>query len=303
MSAVPGAENAAVAQALREMADLLDARHGNPYRALAYRRAADTVAALHASVRYIFEREGTAGLDALPTIGPSIAAAIAELLRSGRWGLLEHERAAADPLALLQTIPGVGAALAVRLRDALGVSTLEALELAVHDGRLVQLLGARRAAAIGASLTQMLDRARTLRLRGAAARVAPQNDADSAVEPAVSLLLALDREYRNAAAAGRLPTIAPRRFNPTGESWLPVLHTRRGDWRLTALFSNTARAHEFDRVHDWVVIYAEDRAHVEHTYTVVTAARGTLAGRRVVRGREAACRAWYDAQQQEALPA
>jgi hypothetical protein len=74
---------------------------------------------------------------------------------------------------------------------------------------------------------------------------------------------------------------------------LPVLHTTRGDWHFTALFSNTARAHELGRERDWVVVYGEDATHGERQYTVVTALRGPLAGRRVVRGREAECRAWY----------
>mgnify|MGYP006370274725 FL=1 len=48
-----------------------------------------------------------------------------------------------------------------------------------------------------------------------------------------------------------------------------------------------------DRVHDWVIIYAEDRDHGQRQYTLVTAARGVLAGQRVVRGRAAACRDGY----------
>ena len=87
---------------------------------------------------------------------------------------------------------------------------------------------------------------------------------------------------------------APRRFNPDGRPWLPVLHTTRGDWHCTALYSNTARAHELGRVRDWVVLYCEDPSHAEHQHTVVTAQHGLLAGRRVVRGREADCAAFYD---------
>jgi hypothetical protein len=68
-----------------------------------------------------------------------------------------------------------------------------------------------------------------------------------------------------------------------------VLHTRRGDWHFTALCSNTARAHQLGRVHDWVVIYAEHPTEGERQYTVVTAATGAASGRRVVRGREAEC--------------
>jgi putative hydrolase len=143
----------------------------------------------------------------------------------------------------------------------------------------------------------MLDRARALRsarplpTAAAAGAVTPELAAQEG--PPVETLLEVDREYRDGAEAGRLPTIAPRRFNPEGKAWLPVLHAKHGDWHFTALFSNTARAHELGRVHDWVVIYAEDRDHHERQYTVVTPPGGPLAGRRVVRGREAECRAWY----------
>jgi DNA polymerase (family X) len=169
----------------------------------------------------------------------------------------------------------------------LGVDTLEALEGAALAGRLeaVEGVGPRRAAAIRAALTDMLDRKRTLR-GGAPRRI-------EGPEPPVEMLLDVDREYRTAAEADKLPRIAPRRFNPEGVAWLPVLHTERAGWHFTALYSNTARAHELERTRDWVVIYAEDEAHHERPYTVVTAGRGRLVGRRVVRGREMECRQWY----------
>jgi len=108
--------------------------------------------------------------------------------------------------------------------------------------------------------------------------------------PGVALLLDVDREYRQKAAAGRLTLISPRRFNPEGKPWLPVLHARRGEWHFTALYSNTARAHELGRTRDWVVIYFYDDDHREQQCTVVTEHRGALADKRVVRGREAECR-------------
>jgi hypothetical protein len=46
-------------------------------------------------------------------------------------------------------------------------------------------------------------------------------------------LLDVDREYREKAAAGQLRSIAPRRFNPSGEAWLPVLHTQRRERHYT----------------------------------------------------------------------
>jgi len=277
----PPRDNAAVGDLLREMAALLEAQgEDNSYRIAAYRRAADTLTALPENVHELFSREGVAGLDALPTIGPGIAAAIAEIVQTGHWGRLDRLRGAAGAEAVLRTIPGIGPQLALRLHDELDVDTLEGLEGAAHDGRLESLagMGARRAASIRAALTQMLDRTRALRRRHPAV---PTDDA-----PPVAMLLDVDREYRERAEAGKLPTIAPRRFNPEGKAWLPVLHTQRDGWTFTALYSNTARAHELDRVHDWVVIYAEDESHHERQYTVVTAGRGVHAGQRVVRGRE-----------------
>ena len=100
------------------------------------------------------------------------------------------------------------------------------------------------------------------------------------------------REYRERAARGDLPVIAPRRFNPTGERWLPILHTTRGDRHYTALFSNTATAHRLGRTRDWVVIYL-DGADGDHPSTVVTESRGLLGRRRVVRGRESECITHY----------
>ena len=96
----------------------------------------------------------------------------------------------------------------------------------------------------------------------------------------------MDREYLEKAKAGQLVRIAPRRFNPSHVAWLPVLHATRGRRHYTALFSNTALAHRLARTDDWVVIYW-DNGRGERQCTVVTAGRGPLKGRRIVRGREA----------------
>ena len=113
--------------------------------------------------------------------------------------------------------------------------------------------------------------------------------------PDVSLLLDIDREYREKAASGVLQKIAPRRFNPVKEAWLPVLHSRFGPWRFTALYSNTDLAHNLRRTRDWVVICFDDDEHDDGQATVVTEWRGELEGRRVVRGRERECAVHYRA--------
>jgi hypothetical protein len=111
--------------------------------------------------------------------------------------------------------------------------------------------------------------------------------------PSVATVLDIDREYREKAARGALKTIVPRRFNPTGEAWLPVLHTARDDWSFTVLFSNTQRAHELQKTRDWVVVYFHTNSEPEGQCTIVTERAGLLAGRRVVRGREIECRRHY----------
>jgi hypothetical protein len=280
-------DSAIVAERLRQAAEILQAQGANPFRVAAYRKAADTVERYDGSLRALLAQRGREGLDALPGIGAGIAAAIAEMLTSGRWSLLERLRGSLDPRTLFRTVPGIGPELAQRIHDALGIETLEALEVACHEGRLAEVagVGPRRVAAIRAALAEILGRARPR--RGDAIPVE--------AEPPVDVLLDVDCEYLDKARAAALPTIAPRRFNPEGQAWLPVLHTRRGDWHFTALYSNTAAAHQLGRTHDWVVLYFHDHDHAERQRTVVTEQRGPLAGRRVVRGREQACRAYYAA--------
>jgi hypothetical protein len=285
-AAAPG-ENAQIADLLRETAQLLEAQGANPFRVGAYRNAAAEIARLPESVRAIFDEKGVAGLEALPHVGRGIAAAIAEMLITGRWSQLERLRGSVDSAQLFQTVPGIGPGLAERIHDALHIDTLEALEVAAHDGRLESVagVGPRRAAAIRAALGSMLRRT----------RVRPPLAPAPSRGPDVSALLEVDREYREKAGGGKLPTIAPRRFNPEGKSWLPVLHAQRAGWHFTALYSNTALAHRLGKVRDWVVIYFYDHDHTEGQHTVVTETRGPLAGRRVVRGREPECKANYAA--------
>jgi hypothetical protein len=286
----PG-ENQAIAEQLRELAGLLQAQGANPFRVGAYRRAADAVQRCGEPVRGLFERAGRAGLQRLSGVGPGIASAIAEILVTGRSSQLQRLRGSVEPEALLQSVPGIGPALARVIHDTLHVDTLEALEIAANDGRVesVSGVGPRRAQMIRAALAALLGRGAQGWRRSAATQ-----------EPSVAVLLAIDREYRERAQAGALPTIAPRRFNPSGESWLPVLHASRDGWHFTALYSNTAQAHRLGRTRDWVVVYFYDRDHVEGQHTIVTESRGVLGGRRVVRGRETECREHYLGAQEAA---
>jgi len=271
-------DNQAIAEKLLELADLLEQQNANPYRVGAYRRAARTAASHPEPLSELAERAGTAGLEQLPAIGRSIALAIQEMLQTGRWMQLERLRGSLDPEQVFQSIPGIGPELARRIHEELEIETLPELELAAHDGRLEQVhgVGSRRARMIAAALGQMLQRR-------------PKRPGPPATEPSVEVLLDVDSEYRRKAAQGKLRKIAPRRFNPSAEAWLPVLHTQREDWHFTALFSNTARAHDLGKTNDWVVLYFHTDHGPEAQRTVVTETVGPQEGQRVVRGREAEC--------------
>jgi putative hydrolase len=271
-----GSLNTQAAGIFRDCAEMLRQQKANPFRINAYLRAAQTLESLDVDVAELLEREGVDGLVELPTIGRGLAASIDEIARTGRLAQYDRLRGEANPEVLFQSIPGVGPTLARDIHDALHIDTLEALEVAAHDGSLAGIrgIGERRAAAIRAGITAILGRS------------AGRRDAAGPLPP-IDVLLAIDRDYRRKAADGELPTIAPKRFNPNREAWLPILHTHRAGWHFTVLFSNTARAHELRRTGDWVVIYFYDGDHHEGQCTVVTETHGPLAGNRVVRGREA----------------
>ena len=285
----PVVRNEDVADVLERVADLLEAQGENPYRVRAYRAGARSLRTGETSVAELLGREGLEGLDRLPGIGKSLAAAIAEVVHTGRLGMLERLEGQISPEDLFTTVPGIGEELARRAHAELEIETLEQLELAAHDGRLARVpgFGERRVRAVREALAGMLGRSTRRRARLLEAHAA---HAAPLARPSIETLLAVDAEYRRRAAAGELRTIAPKRFNPGGRAWLPVLHGERDGWSFTALFSNTARAHQLGATRDWVILYFE-RDGDEDQCTVVTERHGPLAGERVVRGREAECAA------------
>jgi hypothetical protein len=272
-------DNRQIAQQLLTYAEYLEAREANLYRIRAYRRAAETVLALDRPLADLVAAEGREGLEELSGIGSHLSFTLEELVRTGEFRVLNTEGSNIDAERLLRSLPGVGPRLARQISEQLGITTLEELERAAHDGRLSRLgVGPKRLRGIREALAGRFGRYRF---------AVPVRE-----EPDVAELLAVDQAYRQRAESMSLPTIAPRRFNPTQEPWLPIFRARRGRWRYRALFSNTALAHRLGRTHDWVVIYFDDGTSSGQR-TVVTENRGDLRGRRVVRGREQECRLHY----------
>lgn len=280
-------QNQQIAGSLEEVACLLAEQGASPYRVQAYTRAAGVLRGMAEPAADILQREGLAGLDKIPGVGDTIAHVIRDIVLHGRSGMLERLRGEGDPIALLASVPGIGKSTAWKLHEELGIETLQELEAAAHDGRLAGLpgIGAKRLTGIRDTLAHRLGRLKP--------KPPPAGPARSPAEPSIAEVLDVDHEYRAEARAGKIKLIAPKRFNPTGEAWLPVLHTTRGGRHYTALFSNTARAHELGKTHDWVVLFYDGDGQSERQCTVITSAYGPLRGRRIVRGREAECEEHY----------
>jgi hypothetical protein len=266
-------DNVEIARSLERVADLFELQGAPEPRVRAWRAGAAAVVASQRSVADVYRAEGLVGLDALPDIGRGLAWVIGEIVETGHTRVLDRLEGDVTAIDVLGDLPGMGPTLARRVHRELGVSTLEELLEAAREGRLAHIrgFGERRVRLVRALLAG--------RMSGRFREVA--------APPAVDLLLSEDRRYREKAAAGELRRIAPRRMNPEGEAWLPILHEEREGWHFTVLFSNTPLAHQLGKTRDWVVIYYE-RDGVEGRATVVTETRGPMRGRRVVRGREGA---------------
>ena len=267
--------NARIAASFLRIAELLEEQGASPHRVRAWRDGAQAVREHPRELADVFRDHGRVGLEAVPHIGPRLAVTIIELVKTGDCAALH--RLAGDAIHTLERVPGMGPRLAERVHRALGIETLEELEVAAHDGRLARVegFGPRRIAAVRDVLAARFARRRP--------------EVPEASRPPVGLLLEIDRRYREAAAAGTLPTIAPRRFNPGHEAWLPIFHLEREGWSFTAMFSNTELAHRLERTRDWVIVTYHPPHGPEGQATIVTERRGASRGLRMVRGREHEC--------------
>ena len=115
-------QNATIAAMLARVADLLEAEDANPFRVRSYRRASARIAQLQEDVHTIHRERGHEGLRAIEGVGEGLAHAIGEIVESGRLGLLDRLEAEVAPERLLQRVPGVGAKLAHRIHDELGIT-------------------------------------------------------------------------------------------------------------------------------------------------------------------------------------
>jgi DNA polymerase (family 10) len=133
-------ENAEIAAAFDEIADLLDIQEANRFRIRSYRSAARTVRDASQRLADLVAKDD--GLEDLPNIGESMAEKIRELVESGTCKRLEELRKKSPAqLTELLSIPGLGPKKVKGLHEELGVKALDELKKAAQDKRVRELEG------------------------------------------------------------------------------------------------------------------------------------------------------------------
>jgi DNA polymerase (family X) len=130
--------NEEVAALLREYAELTQITGGDVFRARNYEKAARSVRGWAGDISQLDVTE----LRAIPGVGASIAAKIAEYRQTGSIRALEELRAKIPPGVLeLTRVPGLGPKRALQLSRDLGIQSVEDLAAAIKAGRLDGLAG------------------------------------------------------------------------------------------------------------------------------------------------------------------
>jgi DNA polymerase (family 10) len=127
----------AVADVLEQIAAFLELRGENPFRIRAFRTAARAIGSFPGDLRQGLE-DGS--LASAKGVGPATLQIAAELINTGRAGLLEELREQIPPgLVEMLAISGLGVAKIRQIHDVLGIDSLPDLEAAALDGRLARL--------------------------------------------------------------------------------------------------------------------------------------------------------------------
>ena len=130
--------NEEIAGLLREYAELTQITGGDVFRARNYEKAARSVRGWGDDIGQL----DVTALRAIPGVGASIAAKIAEYRESGRIRALDELRAKIPPGVLeLTRVPGLGPKRALQLNRDLGVESVDDLAAAIKAGRLDGLAG------------------------------------------------------------------------------------------------------------------------------------------------------------------
>ena len=134
--------NAEVAQALYEIADLLEMKGEDRFRPVAYRRAAREIEAMPEDIERTWRQGGVPRLREIPGVGEAIADKIDQYLREGTIDALEELRKE-FPKGLVEVMKlrGLGPKRASILWTSLGITDIKDLKKAAENRQIRRLKG------------------------------------------------------------------------------------------------------------------------------------------------------------------
>jgi DNA polymerase (family 10) len=130
-------DNEAIARRFFRLAALMEIRGDDPFRLRSYRNAGEAIETWPMPLKQIAKDEGIAGLQSIPGVGKAIAGKIIELLERGTFAAWERITAETPETVLdLLEIPGIGPKTAAMFHQKFKVSSLKELKKFVAGGGL-----------------------------------------------------------------------------------------------------------------------------------------------------------------------
>ena len=130
-------DNEAIARRFYRLAALMELRDDDPFRWRSYRNAAEAIEVWPTPLKQIAEQEGVAGLQTIPGVGKAIAGKVIELLARGSFDAWDRLTAETPESVLdLLELPGIGPKTAGMLHQRFKVSSLDDLKTFVAGGGL-----------------------------------------------------------------------------------------------------------------------------------------------------------------------
>src|SRR2546423_4635520 len=102
-------DNKAIARRFHKLAALMEIRGDDPFRLRSYRNAAEAIEVWPTPLKEIAEKDGVAGLQTIPGVGKAIAGKVGELLDKGTFDAWERITAETPATVLdLMEFYGIG---------------------------------------------------------------------------------------------------------------------------------------------------------------------------------------------------
>ncbi len=135
-------DNDAIARRFYRLAALMEVRGDDPFRLRSYRNAAEAIQVWPTPLKEIMDADGIAGLQTIPGVGKAIAGKVAELLDHDSFNAWDRLVAETPESVLdLLELPGIGPKTAALLSTKVKISSLDYWKAFAADGGLDQVDG------------------------------------------------------------------------------------------------------------------------------------------------------------------